>query len=303
MYLFAGILFAVCVFFFIFHFFRRRKITCKIRCMDPCQKQNLLNELAEPFGFSYHPDCDIITSRLDAPQRGFGYRHLYDRTASHFHMVFHCEPIYFDYQGRTWMIEFWKGQYGINIGGEIGIYHADGIIPPERFEQTVFHAVSENELLPLSMELCFKGKPLFCLNRPHWWLTGFCTGRYADPEDLSMNISITFPKEEMMNCFTKALLYTGYSSCDICICGLSVSFTFSIPHSRQPKHCFRFPFAQWKNRQLCRLYQYITRPFHCVLDQILYLYFFLPAAFRRTLRFKKHRRQKCRQKRKCRKCS
>ena len=194
-------------------------------------------------------------------------------------------------------------QYGINIGGEIGIYHADGIIPPERFEQTVFHAVSENELLPLSMELCFKGKPLFCLNRPHWWLTGFCTGRYADPEDLSMNISITFPKEEMMNCFTKALLYTGYSSCDICICGLSVSFTFSIPHSRQPKHCFRFPFAQWKNRQLCRLYRYITRPFHCVLDQILYLYFFLPAAFRRTLRFKKHRRQKCRQKRKCRKCS
>lgn len=297
MYLFAGILFAVCVLFFILHFFRRRKIICKVRCMDPCKKQHLLNDLAEPFGFSYDSDWGIITSRLDAPQKSFGYQNLYDQTAVHFHMVFDCEPIYFDYQGRTWMIEFWKGQYGINIGGEIGIYCADTIIPPGRYEQTVFHGVSEKELLPVSMELNFKGKPLFCISRLHWWLTGFCTGKYADPRDLSMNVSLTFPNEEMMNSFTKSLLCRGYASCDVCIFGLTVSFSFSIPHSKQPKHCLGFPFAQWKNRLLCRLYGYITRPFDCALDQILFLYFFLPAAFRRTLRFQKHRRQKCKRKR------
>ena len=297
MYLSAGILFAVCVLFFIFHFFRRRKIICKVRCMDPCKKQRLLNELAGPFGFSYDPDCGVMTSRLDAPQKAFGYQALYDQTAVHFHMVFDCEPVYFDYQGRTWLIEFWKGQYGINIGGEIGIYHADTIISPEHYEQTTFLSASEAELLPVSMELNFKGKNLFCISRLHWWLTGFYTGRYADPQDLSMNVSLTFPDEEMMNSFVKNLLSRGYASCDVCICGLTVSFSFSVPHSRQPKHCLAFLSAQWKNRLLCRLYCRITRPFHCVLDQILFLYFFLPAAFRRTLRFQKHRRQKCRKKR------
>ncbi len=296
MYLFAGILFAVCIFFFIIHFFRRRKIICKVRCMDPCKKRRLLNDLAKPFGFAYDADCDIITSRLDAPQKAFGYRHLYDQTASHFNMVFDCEPIYFDYRGRTWMIEFWKGQYGINIGSEIGIYHADGLVSPEQYEKTQFHAVPKKEFLPISMELSWKGKPLFCIHRLHWWLTGFCTGKYADPRDLSMNVSITFPNEEMMDSFTKSLLYTGYTACDICICCPTVSFTFCIPHCKQPKHCFRFPFAQWKNRLLCRLYRHITKPFDCVLDQILYLYFFLPAAFRHTLRFKKHRRQECKAK-------
>ena len=63
MYLFAGILFAVCILFFIIHFFRRRKIICKVRCMDPCKKRRLLNDLAKPFGFAYDADCDIITSR------------------------------------------------------------------------------------------------------------------------------------------------------------------------------------------------------------------------------------------------
>ena len=299
MYLFAGILFAVCVFFFIFHFFRRRKITCKIRCMDPCQKQNLLNELAEPFGFSYHPDCDIITSRLDAPQRGFGYRHLYDRTASHFHMVFHCEPIYFDYQGRTWMIEFWKGQYGITAGAEIGVYRTEGILAPEQYEHALFQSVSDEDLFPMSMELFFKGSSLFTIRRCHWWLTGFRPGVWVHPEDLVLNISVTFPNRTMLRSFTDGLMQTGYRSCDLCVCGLTVSFTFASPRTRQPRLDCRLSqwFSQWKNRMFCALYRWITRPFICTSDRVLYLYYFLPYAFRHMFTMRRNGKQRLRRKR------
>ena len=46
--------------------------------------------------------------------------------APRFQMVFDALPVYFDYQKKTWLIEFWKGQYGINTGAEIGIYTGSG---------------------------------------------------------------------------------------------------------------------------------------------------------------------------------
>ena len=306
MYLLIGILFAICVIFFIINFYRRKCIIRKIQCMDCCKKVHLLNDLAEPFGFSYLPKQDIITSRTDAWQKKFGYRRLFDKSASRFNMVFDCEPVYFDYDDRTWMIELWKGQYGINIGGEIGIYTADSIVAPEQYDRTLFNGVSDNEMLDISMKLCFKGHPIFCIHENHWWLTGFKMGSYCNPEDLVMDASITFPNEDMLECFVNSLKHLGYHECEICICNLTVSFTFSIPHTCQPRlaHRCRCRFSQWQNRIFCKLYKLITKPFCCTLDRILYLYFFLPAAFRHLLLFKRCRRQKyhkCHKPKPCRK--
>lgn len=299
MYILIGILFAICIFFFMIHFHRRKCIIRKICCMDSCEKLHLLNDLSEPFGFCFIPAEDIMTSRLDAWQKEFGYCSLYDKSASHFNMVFDCEPVYFNYDNRTWMIEFWKGQYGINIGGEIGIYQADVILSPDQYDRTLFHAVSENELLPISMDMNFKGSPLFSVCQPHWWLTGFRMGCYCEPEDLVMDISITFPNEDMLQCFVKSLQRLGYHKCELYICDLTVSFSFSIPHSKQPRliHCWHSRFSQWKNRIFCKLFRFITRPFLCTMDRILYLYFFLPTAFRHTLCLKRNRKQKFHRKR------
>ncbi len=61
-------------------------------------------------------------------------------------MVIDAFPVYFNYEGRTWLVEFWKGQYGINTGGEVGIYHAKGVIPPHAYHTVHFEAVSDAEL-------------------------------------------------------------------------------------------------------------------------------------------------------------
>mgnify|MGYP000621142798 CR=1 FL=1 len=57
---------------------------------------------------------------------------------------------YFDYQGKTWLLEFWKGQYGINTGAEIGIYRADTLLSPAQRPYTLFHTVPDENCPYLS---------------------------------------------------------------------------------------------------------------------------------------------------------
>lgn len=61
-------------------------------------------------------------------------------------MVFDALPIYFDYAGETWLIEFWKGQYGINTGGEVGVYHAGKVVPERYYRIAHFEAVEDQDM-------------------------------------------------------------------------------------------------------------------------------------------------------------
>lgn len=267
--------------------------------MDECEKICLLNHLLESFGFCYIPEQDIITSTLDAWQREYGYGAVFDRTAHHFNMVFDCEPIYFTYQNRTWLIEFWKGQYGINVGSEVGVYYADTILSPDEFAQTIFHSVPDEKLLTLRMELFYRDMRLFSIRRPHWWLTGFYMGTYCEPEDLTIRASVTCTDNCMVQSFVEGLIQAGYHRSDLCICGYTVSFTFSEPYTSQPRKTAPLStrYSQWKNRLFCRLYLFVTRPFSSTSDKLLYLYDFLPVSFRHMLRFRRNRRQRCKRKR------
>lgn len=306
MYLFFGIFVFLCIVCMIFFFWRRKRLIRKICKMNPCEKKELLDSLMNPFGFACCPKQNMITSCIDAWQRSFGYSALFDQSASHFNMVFDCEPVYFNYNGRTWLIEFWKGQYGICTGAEIGVYRADTLLDTQQLSHTLFESIPNTLLLPMSMELCYKGRRLFYTEQAHWWLTGFCPGIYAFPEDLTLNVSITCLDREMLDSFTTALLRMGYNRYAVEVCNLTVSITFSAPHSAQPRrfHCISARFSQWQNRIFCSIFRRLTHPFTNISDQILYLYFFLPAAFRHMLRMKRHKKQKfCKNHhRKCRKC-
>ncbi len=137
------VLFAALLILAVVHRVRAKK---KVLALTPGERVRLLNELAEPFGFAYLPSEDIFTSRLDAWQRDKGYEAKYDTMAVGAGMVIDAFPVYFNYEGRTWLVEFWKGQYGINTGGEVGIYHAKGVIPPHAYHTVHFEAVSDAEL-------------------------------------------------------------------------------------------------------------------------------------------------------------
>ena len=300
MYLLFGVFIFFCVLFVCLGFYKKRCIVRKICQMDACRKVCLLDEILEPFGFCYKAQQACIVTRVDAWQRAFGYRTLFDRTASCFGMVFDCEPIFFYYKDYTYRIELWKGQYGINTGCEAGIYRAAGRLEPEQFDKACFNSVPDGEMLTIGMKLCHKGQRLFSDLKLHWWLGGFCMGRYCEPENLTMQVSITFKNSNMLACFVESLLNMGYQKNYIDVCDLTVSFVFGCPHTRQPRcrNCLRIRWQQWKNRLFCRLFLCVTRCFTCTLDRILYLYFFLPAAFRHMFLHRRCRKQKFHRKKK-----
>lgn len=270
---------------------RRRWAIKKVYSMCCGEKCQLLNSLINPFGYCYIECQDIISSQNDAWQRDMGYTALFDRAAAHFNMVFDCLPVYFNYRNRTWLIEFWKGQYGINTGAEIGIYYADRIVPEEEIPFTLFQAVEDKDMLPFSFELV-KHKALACVSRKTWWLTAFCMGLFSRPDQLCMNISITFPDGEMRCLFTQALQRAGYPKEHLKHCGNTVHIQYG---GSPGKHYGFFTrllrsLSQLTNRICCRLYLLITRPFTTTLDRLLYLYYLLPFAFRRMLTPRRYRR-------------
>lgn len=272
----------------------KRQLVSRIKSMSQGKKARRLNELLEPFGFFYDPSMKIISSALEAWQREFGYSGLYDRSAVYFNMVLDCEPVYFDYQGKTWMIEFWKGQYGINTGGEVGIYRAKGKVEPWNYGSFLFESVGAEEMLPVSMSLFYKGRELFSIEKRHWWLTGFCVGHFCEPRNLEMRAAITFPDSDMLKAFVKGLEETGQPKERIFQLGTTAAFCFKEPGRKQAK-TLPARFSQLENKIFCTLYRLVTYPFIRTEDRLLYLYGLVPFAFRHMLSFKKNKGQRQRE--------
>lgn len=264
------------------------KKVCSMSCSEKCK---LLTSILTPFGYCYNGSQDIISTRNDAWQRQAGYTALFDRAALSFHMVFDALPIYFHYRGRTWLIELWKGQYGINTGAEVGIYYSDRILSKEEYPDAHFRAVEDKDRLFVKYTLLRNSHPIAAVSGTTWWLTAFFVGLFSKPSQLSMEIAIRFPDMGMQQSFLTALQELPVSV-NFHTCGEEVHICYEngCPLSPIcPEHCSLFRrihigWAQFCNAFFCRLYRFVTRPFSCTLDKILYLYELLPFILRRMLR-------------------
>lgn len=292
MYILVSLLILVLLMFLVLNYMKKNCIIQKICSMTIHEKCYVLNTITKPMGFRCLPRQDIFTSTRNAWQRNLGYHSLYNKSAAHFNMVFDCQPIYFDYAGRTWLIELWKGQYGINTGCEVGIYYANRILSENELHTTLFQAVSDDDMLKLAMSLTRNGQPLLHLSDTTWWLTGFSMGVFSWPFQLDMEVTITFPNCTMMNAFLSGLTKYTYSKCDYEICGLSLSFHMCPFQTRTTWiHQSAIYFSQWKNRWFCRIFLFVTRHFCRSYDRLLYLYYFLPSAFRKTMQIRRYKRK------------
>lgn len=189
-------------------------------------------------GFEYHPDEDIICSTLNNMQRSEGYCKGYDEAAVAINSIIDSEPIYFCYDGYEWMIELWKGQYGIETGCEIGVYYREQDKPLSIAEKTIlgklYGCVPDERMLDLRFALKKEGQELFARDwMKHWWLTGFHWGIFSEPEQLTMTVGIHFPNRDMQQAFVhqglESLGYT-YRETD----ESSVEFHFEKPLTPQP---------------------------------------------------------------------
>lgn len=180
-------------------------------------------------GFAYDKEKDIFYTTNDAWQRNFGYCHLYDVFAPLFMMIIDTEPVKFYYDNRNWMITFWKGQYGMTTGAEIGVYATKQKMVNKR---TLYMPV-DKDMLDMSFTLYKKGDKIASIKSKHWWLAIFKLGMYSKPKHLSMDISITFLDKEMLNSFLRSFKKLGYKTKHYNIVDNTLSFTYKKPHKRK----------------------------------------------------------------------
>jgi len=230
-----------------------------------------LDKIIAAAGYSYDPKQDIFYSTLNPWQRDIGYCHLYDELAAPLGMIIDCEPIHFDYLEKKWMIGFWKGQYDLVTGAEIGVYtKAADLNFLGLLKGTYYECVSNSELLKMSYTLKKNGKPLFKREGKHWWLTGFKLGEFSEPSELTMDITITLHNIAMRDAFVNGLWKAGYPLDGFTRNGATVSFTFATPHTPPP--ITRTPstdrIIQKKNELLCKTYQDITGASNNLRDKV-----------------------------------
>ena len=207
-------------------------------CTGGWEPQSDLGRALYAAGFYYLPEEDIICSTMNNAQRMGGYCRGYDEAAIAINSVIDCEPIYFCYDGYEWMIELWKGQYGIETGCEIGVYYREQDKPLSIAEETVlgklYSCVPDERMLDLRFILHKNEYQLFERGwERHWWLTGFHWGILSEPEQLTMTVEIRFPDRKMHQAFVcQGLEEMGYSYIETGNC--SVEFCFAKPLTKQP---------------------------------------------------------------------
>lgn len=294
--LIAGIILLVIL--IICYFIKRRNAIRKVRCKCLSEKLCHVNNILEPFGFEFELKDGIVISKNDAWQRDLGYTDFYDIKAPFLSMVMNAEPIFFDYDGKHFRLELWKGQYGITTGGEMGLYvREENSDMPKNF----YRCALDSERLNMGFAL-YKKCYLFSRCDKSWWLTGFDVGRFSRPKELMMQAYVELENEYMCQSFVNGLLNAGYSPNKIEVCGNCVYFSFCEPYNYKLNHCMKFVkfVAQIFNRINCSLYMFFTRPFNKSLDKIAFITYMFPHLYKLIIKIclPKRKHKKCRRRKK-----
>lgn len=137
-----------------------------------------LQEALTAAGYAYDEEQQVYYSTLNPWQRHFGFGDIYDEAAAYVNMRYTTFKADFSYDGLLWRLQWWKGQYGILEGAELGVYTKD---PNSTSE---FYDCADNDhLMDMSFEYYRtvkdyneKNMLFYREEQPHWWLTGFKVG-------------------------------------------------------------------------------------------------------------------------------
>ncbi len=182
-------------------------------------------------GYLYDPKEGCFYTSADPWQRVVGYNEVFDVMGPYTFIDFDTLRLYFEHGNKDWLIQLWKGQYGLVFyGAEVGVY-----TKPKDRELKHFDAASDSEMLKMSMTFIEKEKVPFSgtkwnekFTRPYgyyWWCTGFLPGnRYGKYENIKLDMRITMKDYEMLSGVTAALKENGIT---YSVKGLDVYFVYN----------------------------------------------------------------------------
>ena len=165
------------------------------------------NKILVACGFEYDAKQGIYYSHLNPLQRKFGFNFIYDMAAPMAGMFYDTKRIEFIYDNREWMIQIWKGQYGITSGAEIGLYNR----PIDRVMQ--YDCADDEDLI--EMQFDFYNQNQFVFSRgpeKHWWLTGFKIFNSGVPILIDLDMTLKFTNITMARAFYNSLKKVAVAS-------------------------------------------------------------------------------------------
>ncbi len=175
----------------------------------PGNYNNTVLKEAGILGFLYDSKANCFYTSSDPWQRRIGYNAAFDLGAGLVSIYIDTVRVKFEYAGKDWLLQLWKGQYGLMFyGAEVGLYNK-----PKDRTLDHFDCATDDELLKMSMEFYHNG--ILKFERPyglHWWCTGFVPlplfTSFVLPytrDALSMKTTITMKDKEMLKAVWKAL--------------------------------------------------------------------------------------------------
>ncbi len=180
-------------------------------------------------GYLYDPEEKCFYTSSDPWQRKAGFNSLYDEGSPFVFINYDTKRLRFEYDDRDWMIQIWKGQYGLVFyGAELGVY-----TKPKDRELMHYDCAADDDMLMMSMT--FKQKSTFLgietwkekFTRPYglyWWCTGFIPGNmFGHFDDICADFRVTMKDYDMLDAFEGALEEQGIQ---YNVKGLDVYFTF-----------------------------------------------------------------------------
>lgn len=155
-------------------------------------------------GFEFNLNEMFVYATINAWMRDFGFCVFYDIAANSMPLLWRYETrrFMFDYDGREWMIQLWKGNYLITNGAEVGVYNRE----PERFG-TFYDCASDEDLMMMSLQVYHKDD-LLVNQKPqmHWWINGFnMSHKIYIPETLTMKFTVEMKDAEMVKAFCDSI--------------------------------------------------------------------------------------------------
>jgi hypothetical protein len=170
--------------------------------------------------YKYDPDGNYYyTDDKEAWQSNFGFNEGYDSMAPVTMMFYDTVRTKFNYGGKEWMVQTWKGQYGYAfVGGEVGLYTRKA-----GSSGSHYNCASKEDWLKMEMLFMWDEtgtgvyEPIF--QRPYadyWWCTGFVVGfdGHKNRHQFRLMTRITFKDEEMANAFCEAFEKNGFARVD-----------------------------------------------------------------------------------------
>lgn len=157
-------------------------------------------------GYAYDAKGNVFYATGQGWQRTFGYTELYDRMAAVVAMPLDTIRVKFNYAGKQWMVQLWKGFYGYVFAGcEIGFYNRPGDTSEDNM---TYNVVSEDYYQDITCSYHYAGHN-FTRTAKTWWLTGFTPALQVLPSatipTMDVETTIRFTDMGLFNAFVGGL--------------------------------------------------------------------------------------------------